>query len=106
MSRKAILELNYQQRLGLNGLAAGGNRQAFGKGTQTWGRHMLRIPEADFAVLKVLNPGMASHDPAEFSAAMLAFERSDASIPYRVIEDVLHGSRPVIYDGGSRNQQG
>jgi hypothetical protein len=100
--RRAVLELNRHQREGTAGLSVGGNPHAFGRkgSTQTWGRPMLRIPEADFAELCKRNPAMASTDPMEFSAAMLEFERSDASRPYRVIED-YHGPRnPVRFGAG------
>jgi hypothetical protein len=98
MSRKAILELNRDQRQGLNGLDAGGNREAFGKGTQTWGRHFMRVPKSDLARLVACNPALGSTDPKEFSAAWVAFERSDASLPYRVTED-YHGPRDPIFFG-------
>jgi hypothetical protein len=103
IDRRAILELNRDQREGRNGLAPGGNPEAFGKGTQTWGRHMLRVPVADWRVLCALNPALESKNAAEFSAAWLAFERSDASLPYRVIEDAIHGPRNPVFFGTGRN---
>lgn len=98
--REAVLELNRNQREGLRGLSPGGRRDAFGKGTQTWGRNFLRIPESDWAKLKSINPAMASTDPKVFSEAMLEFERSDASIPYRVTEDYNGPGRPLYFGAG------
>lgn len=98
--RRAILELNRQQRQGLAGLASGGRPDAFGKGTQTWGRSFLRIPTADLLALEARNPALRSKDPKEFSAAWLEFERSDASLPYRVTEDYRGPSKPVFFGAG------
>jgi len=103
MQRNSILELNRSQRQGTDGLAAGGRADAFGKGTQTWGRHFMRVPESDLAALIACNPALGSKDPKEYSAAWLAFERSDASLPYRVIED-YHGPRnPILFGAGGNN---
>lgn len=99
--RRAILELNQQQRLGNVG-----NRDAFGKrgSTQTWGRHFLRIPESDLIALRKLNPALASKDPKEFSAAWLEFERSDESLPYRVSEDFNGPGKPILFGAGGDRQ--
>ena len=104
IDRRAILELNRDQREGRNGLSAGGNPEAFGKGTQTWGRPMLRVPVEDWRVLCALNPALESKNAAEFSAAWLAFERSDASLPYRLTEDAINGpGNPVFFGAGGNN---
>lgn len=95
--RRALYDLNEKQR---NGTV--GNPDAFGKrgSTQTWGRHFLRIDMADLLVLEKLNPALRSKDPKEFSAAWLEFERSDASLPYRVSEDYRGPSNPVLFGAG------
>lgn len=98
--REAVLRLNQQQRQGLAGLNPGGARHAFGKGTQTWGRNFLRIPEEDLLALTLRNPALASLNPKEFSAAWLEFERSDESLPYRVTEDYRGPSKPVLFGAG------
>lgn len=100
--RRAILELNRQQREGLAGLAPGGNPHAFGRkgSTQTWGRHFLRIPTADLLVLEARNPALKSRNVAEFSAAWLEFERSDESLPYRVTEDYRGPGNPILIGAG------
>lgn len=101
LNRSATLELNRQQREGLRGLNAGGNPHAFGQkgSTQTWGRPMIRVPVADYVQLCKRNPALLSKDWREFSAAWLEFERSDESIPYRMIEDAIHGPRNTVYTG-------
>lgn len=96
--RLAVLELNRNQREGLRGLSPGGNRAAFGRGTQTWGRHFMRIPIDDWKKLVAINPDLDSKDPKVSSAAMLEFERSDASRLYRVTED-YNGSGSALYFG-------
>ncbi len=100
--RRAILELNQQQRQGLAGLEAGGNPHAFGRkgSTQTWGRPFLRIPTADLIALEARNPALRSKDPKEFSAAWLEFERSDESLPYRVTEDYIGPRNPILFGAG------
>lgn len=98
--RDAILELNRNQREGLNGLSPGGNPEAFGKGTQTWGRHFMRIPVEDWEKLCAINPDLNSKDPRVSSAAMLEFERSDASLPYRVTEDYIGPGSPIFIGAG------
>lgn len=100
--RRAVLELNRQQREGLAGLAPGGNPHAFGQkgSTQTWGRNFLRIPVADLLVLEARNPALKSKDTAEFSAAWLEFERSDESLPYRVTEDYRGPGDAILVGGG------
>jgi hypothetical protein len=94
--RRASLELTAMQRRGVIG-----NPHAFGRkgSTQTWGRPMLRIPPADWVQLIKRNPLLAAKDPKVFSAAWLEFERSDESIPYRMIEDAIHGPRNPVYIG-------
>ena len=98
--REAILELNRNQREGTRGLPAGGRRDAFGKGTQTWGRHFMRIPVEDWEKLKAINPDLDSKDPRVSSAALLEFERSDASLPYRVTEDYNGPGQPLYFGAG------
>jgi hypothetical protein len=102
--RAAILDLNRNQREGLRGLSPGGRKDAFGKGTQTWGRHFMRIPEDDWAALCRINPDLNSKDPKVSSAAMLEFEKSDASLPYRVTKD-YHGPGSPILFGAGRNRK-
>lgn len=101
-SRRAVLELNRQQREGLAGLNPGGNPHAFGRkgSTQTWGRPFLRIHELDLLALQARNPALRSKDPKEFTAAWLEFERSDESLPYRVTEDYRGPSKPVLFGAG------
>lgn len=61
-----------------------------------FGRHMLRIPEADFYALCKLYPALNSRDPVEKSAALEAFERhSPFAEKYRVGRIV----RGIIKDG-------
>lgn len=104
--RRAILELNKRQREGLAGLNAGGNPHAFGRkgSTQTWGKQFLRIPESDLIALEARNPALKSRNPAEFSAAWLEFERSDASLPYRVTEDYIGPTNPLFFGAGGNGK--
>jgi hypothetical protein len=46
--------------------------------------HILRIPERDFAFLCRAFPAMLSKDAGERSAAILEFQQSPLSEPYRV----------------------
>lgn len=98
--REAILDLNRKQREGLDGLPSGGRPDAFGKGTQTWGRHFMRIPVEDWQRLIAINPALNSKDPKESSAAMLEFERSDESRPYRVTEDYDGPGNSLLFGAG------
>jgi len=95
--RRALLDRNEKMRNGTLG-----NPDAFGKrgSTQTWGRHFLSIPPEDLIVLETRNPALRSRDPKEFSAAWLEFERSDASLPYRVSEDYCGPSNPILFGAG------
>ncbi len=95
-----MLELNRDQREGLRGLSPGGRSDAFGQGTQTWGRHFMRIPIADFPKLEKSHPDLFSKDSQVSSAAMLEFERSDASLPYRVTKDYHGPASPLFFDSG------
>src|SRR6478736_2171511 len=104
--REAILDLNHNQREGLRGLSPGGRRDAFGQGTQTWGRHFMRIPESDWHALCRINPDLNSRDPKVSSAAMLEFERSDASIPYRVTKDYNGPGSPLFFGAGGDGKAG
>lgn len=101
LDRRATLELTRMQREGVGGINRGGNPDAFGKkgSTQTWGRPMIRVHVSDWVQLVKRNPLLASKDPRVFSEAWLEFERSDASIPYRMIEDAIHGPRNPVYFG-------
>lgn len=98
--RAAILDMNRNQREGLRGFSPGGRPDAFGRGTQTWGRNFMRIPEDDWAALQKINPALASRDPRVFSEAMLEFERSDASLKYRVTEDYNGPGQPLYFGAG------
>ncbi len=100
LNRSATLELTAQQRRGVLG-----NPHAFGRrgSTQTWGRPMIRVPVDDWVQLVKRNPLLASKDPKVFSEAWLEFERSDESIPFRMIEDAIHGPRNPVYFGAGRN---
>jgi hypothetical protein len=102
--RSAILDLNRNQREGLNGLSPGGRKDAFGAGTQTWGRHFMRIPMEDFPKLKAERPDLFSRDPKVASEAMLEFERSDASLPYRTTKD-YHGPGSPVYIGAGGDRK-
>lgn len=95
--RRVLLERNEKMRNGTLG-----NRDAFGKrgSTQTWGRHFLSIPPEDLLVLEKLNPALRSKDPKEFSDAWLEFERSGASLPYRVSEDYSGPRNPIYFGAG------
>ncbi len=103
--RRALLELNRQQREGLAGLHPGGARHAFGKGTQTWGRSFLRIPEADLLVLEARNPALRARDPKEFTAAWLEFERSDESLLYATTEDYRGPRKPIYFGAGGNSSR-
>ncbi len=104
--REAILALNRDQREGLRGLSPGGAKDAFGKGTQTWGRHFMRIPLEDWEKLCEINPDLCAKDPRVSSAAMLEFERSDASRLYRVTEDYNGPASPIFFGAGGNDTPG
>lgn len=59
-------------------------RAYLGDGTETWGEHVLRIPERDYYALLKIFPHLNSRNAGEQKAEWERFFRSDFALAYRV----------------------
>lgn len=60
------------------------NKKALGEGTQSWGFHQMRIPEADFHKLVRINPDLVSKDAEIQQKALDELFNSELGRSYRI----------------------